>query len=151
MEQDIGSKGGGSGSNEVHGQAREGGERQRHSEGDGSVVGAQEGSGVVSSRTRSKKRLWAERVEVQNEEEIKRQRGDSGGGGGDVDVEQNGGVKVVKSRKRRGEIAHGRATECSKRQRGQVAEVGGIRRSKRLAERAGDGTEHDTEHVCMYV
>ena len=69
------------------------------------------------------------------------------GGGGDVDVEQNGGVKVVKSRKRRGEIAHGQATECSKRQRGQVAEVGGIRRSKRLAERAGDGTEHDTEHA----
>ena len=63
---------------------------------------------------------------MQNEEEIKRQRGDSGGGGGDVDVEQDVGVKVVKSRKRRGEIAHGQATECSERQRGQVAEVDGV-------------------------
>ena len=92
-------------------------------------------------------------MEVQNEEEIERQRGDSGGGGGDVDVlEQNVGVKVVKSRKRRGEIAHGQATECNKRQRGQVAEVDGIRRSKRLAERAGDGTEYDTEHAhCRLV
>ena len=102
---------------------------------------------MMRERTRSKKRLWGERVDVQNEEEIKRQRGDSSGGGGDVDVEQNGGVKVVKSRKRRGEIAHGQATECNKRQRGQVAEVDGIRRSKRLAERAGDGTEYDTEHA----
>ena len=113
------------------------------------MVGAQEGDDIVSSRTRSKKRLclWGEQVEVQNEEEIKRQRGDSGGGGGDVDVKQNGGVKVVESRKRRGEMAQGQATECSKRQRGQVAEAGGIRRSKRLAERAGGGTEHDTEHA----
>ena len=112
-------EGGGSSSNEVHEQAGDGGERQRHSKGVGSVVGAQEGSGIVSSRTRSMKRLWGERVKVQNEEEIKQQRGDSGGGGGDVDVEQNGGVEVVESRKRRGAIAQGQTTECSKRRRGR--------------------------------
>ena len=64
-----------------------------------------------------------------------------------MDVEQNGGVEVVESRKRRGAMAQGQTTECSKRQRGQGAEAGDTRRSKRLAERAGDGTEHDTEHA----
>ena len=64
-----------------------------------------------------------------------------------MDVQQNGGVKGVQSRKKRGAIAQGQTTECSKRQRGQVAEAGDTRRSKRLAERAGGGTEHDTEHA----
>ena len=39
------------------------------------------------------------------------------------------------------------AEERNKRQRGVETELGGVRRSKRIAELMEGGTEHDTEHA----
>ena len=52
------------------------------------------------------------------------------------------GVGVAQEDMAAVEAEHG-----TKRQRGIEAELGGVRRSKRLAEHIEGGTEHDTEHA----
>ena len=54
------------------------------------------------------------------------------------------GVGVAQEDTAAVEAEHG-----TKRQRGIEEELGGVRRSKRVAERMEGGTDHDTEHAHM--
>ena len=75
----------------------------------------------------------------------KRQRAGGGGDGGGVTAEQAVDVEMAVDSGKRSR-ARDEAEERDKRQRGVETELGGVRRSKRIAELMG-GTEHDTEHA----
>ena len=79
------------------------------------------------------RRHGSEQAETQAGEGAKRRRGDGGEGTGSSSDEE--GTEVV-------EAEHG-----ARRQRGIETELGGVRRSKRLAEQMEGGAEHDTEHA----
>ena len=123
----------------------------------------------VASSTRSKRRQGGEQAEEQEGEGSKRRREDGGEGTGSNSgeaVQKGVGVGlggVACGRKRKGGWAHVcvslgvgvaqagteavEAEHGTKRQRGIEAELGGVRRSKRVAERMEGGTEQDTEHA----